>query len=228
MGLNKTIRKTLDCAVRPLGLRVIKAHALEPVHLYQYANVDEYHELQVKYNKNSISNVWADPTTLTKIAENIKSHGLGRSGICHGARNGFEVKFLRDYLEGDIIGTDISDSALEFPHIKIWDFHDDNPQWRSQFDFVYTNSLDHAMEPDRALRTWAGQLVPQGRIYIEHSTGLSSRRDPFGAHSWALPYLFFKWGRGIYELIDIIEVDAKENNGASASVFVLRPNQPFN
>ena len=223
MGMKTTIRKTFDRLVRPFGLRVVKASDLDPMQIYNYANADEYRATQIKANKRSISSVWADPSTLTRIADDIKSLGLGKSGICHGARNGFEVEFLRNCLKGDIIGTDISDSAIDFPHIEVWDFHDENPLWRGQFDFVYTNSLDHALEPDRALRTWAGQLVPSGRIYIEHTTAHSTKRDPFGAHSWALPYLFFKWGRGVYEMTDIMEVGAKENVGASVCIFVLSP-----
>ena len=89
--------------------------------------------------------------------------------MCHGARNGFEVSWLRRALGGDVIGTDISDTATRFPHMHVWDFHDDNPDWEGRFDFVYTNSLDQAMAPARALKAWAKQIVPGGRIYADRS-----------------------------------------------------------
>ena len=79
----------------------------------------------------------------------------------------------------------------------VWDFHEENPDWRGRFDFVYTNSLDQAMEPARALNAWAKQIIPQGRIYIEHTIAHSAQfanaMDPFGAHPMAMPYLFFTW-----------------------------------
>ena len=93
------------------------------------------------------------------------------------------------------IGTDISETATGFPHMQLWDFHDDNPDWEGRFDFVYTNSLDQAMEPALALEAWPRQITLQGRIYIEHtmshSAGHASAMDPFGGHPMAMPYLFF-------------------------------------
>ena len=53
------------------------------------------------------------------------------------------------------------------------------------------------MEPARALNSWAKQIVPHGRIYIEHTMAHAARyageMDPFGAHPMAMPYLFFIW-----------------------------------
>ena len=37
----------------------------------------------------------------------------------------------------------------------------------------------------------------------------------------AMPYLFFVWGRGSYRLSDILEIEAKKNNGLQAWIFVL-------
>lgn len=41
-----------------------------------------------------------------------------------------------------IIGTDISDNALNFKNTIIHDFHDVKKEWISYFDFIYSNSLD--------------------------------------------------------------------------------------
>src|SRR5690606_1779504 len=110
-----------------------------------------------------------DDATLARIAADLKAHGLGRTGICHGARNGYEVEWFRRALGGEIIGTDISETATQFPHLQVWDFHNENADWAGKFDFVYTNSLDQAMDPQRALASWVKQLTPSGRIYIEHT-----------------------------------------------------------
>ena len=157
--------------------------------------------------------------------EDLRHHGLTQTGICHGARNGFEVTWLREHLGSEVIGTDISETANDFPNMYVWDFHDYKSEWNDHFDFVYTNSLDQALEPARALDVWAQQITRQGRIYIEHTMAHSAfnagHMDPFGAHPMVMPYLFFTWGRGRYDLSDILEIEAKQNNGLPAWVFVL-------
>ena len=221
------MQRILDNLVRPFGLRVVKK-PLRANLLYQHEYVggyEEYRATQIEHNRRKLNNVWADETTLTAVVNDLRRHGLGASGICHGARNGYEVSWLRSALNGEIIGTDISDTANYFPHLHVWDFHEDNPNWERKFDFVYTNSLDQAMNPARALKVWVNQIIPNGRIYIEHTTAHSpdhaSNMDPFGAHPMVMPYLFFVWGRDFYRLIDILNIGAKKNNGFQAWVFVL-------
>jgi hypothetical protein len=220
------MRKALDKMLRPFGLRVLKAHQAEMVYQHAYSGgYDEYRATQIHHNKRKLENVWADDVTLSAIAADLKAHGLGATGVCHGARNGYEVEWFRKTLEGDIIGTDISETATQFPNMHVWDFQDVNPDWAGKFDFVYTNSLDQAMEPQRALAAWTEQLTPKGRIYIEHTMAHSAQgageMDPFGAHPMAMPFLFFQWGRGLYKMVDILEVAEKGNNRLQAWVFVL-------
>ena len=225
------LRRTLDRTVRPFGLRVVKARALELFYQHDYASggYEEYRAEQIagnRWHQDNHTEAWADPRTLSAIADDLEAHGLGLTGCCHGARTGYEVEWLRERLGGDIIGTDIADTATQFPNMEVWDFHDDNPDWRGRFEFVYTNALDHAFEPARALKTWAAQIVPRGRIYIEHTfvgheVVAANATDPFGAHPFIMPYLFFEWGRGDYALADILKPGAKDNNGFEAWVFVL-------
>ena len=220
------MRRLLDRMVRPLGLRVVRRLPAEPVYLHRYeGGYDEYRATQIRHNKRKLKNIWADETTLSAVADHIAARGPGVRGICHGARNGFEVEWFRERLGGEVIGTDISETALRFPHMHVWDFHNENPDWAGRFDFVYTNSLDQAMEPERALDAWAKQIALQGRIYIEHTMAHSvadaGEKDPFGAHPMTMPYLFFQWARGRYRLTDILEIEAKKNNGMQAWIFVL-------
>ena len=196
------------------------------VYRHEYSGgYDEYRAIQIDHNKRKLGDVWADDLTLSAIASDLKAQNLGATGMCHGARNGYEVKWFREALQGDIIGTDISETATQFPNMHVWDFQDVNPDWANAFDFVYTNSLDQAMEPKRALDAWIQQLMPNGRIYIEHTMAHSpsgaGEMDPFGAHPMAMPYLFFQWGRGRYRLVDILEVGEKQNKKLKAWVFVL-------
>ena len=151
------------------------------------------------------------------------SRGL-KDGVCHGARNGFEVEWFRKRLGGEVIGTDISETAAAIPHMVVQDYHEPRSEWLGKWDFVYTNSLDQAFDPAKAIGTWAEQLTKRGRIYIEHtvhhSAAGASEMDPFGAHPLIVPYLLFKWGRGRYRLDDIIELEEIERKG-KVWVFVL-------
>lgn len=211
----------------PRGVRVVRQRRDALIYLHDYSGgYDEYRDTQVFHNKRKLDKVWADEGTLSVVATDLEMQG-GKvtRGICHGARNGFEVEWLRKRLSADVIGTDISDSAKQFDHMVVWDFHKENPDWAGQFDFVYTNSLDQAMQPDKALAAWSKQLTPTGRIYIEHTMAHSaqgaSEMDPFGAHPMCMPYLFFTWGKGLYRLVDIIEGKEKSNNGKAVWLFVL-------
>lgn len=222
------MKRLLSRLVRPFGLRVVEAHHTQQVYFHDYpGGYEQYREVQTRHNRRKLDHVWADEYTLKAIEDDLHTHDLGRTGICHGARNGFEVMWFREHLSGDIVGTDVAETATQCPHMHVWDFHDDNPEWMRKFDFVYSNSLDQALNPARALDAWARQLTPRGRMYIEHTMAHSvegaGEMDPFGAHPMVMPYLFFVWareGEG-YHLDAILEIDAKKNNGMQVWVFVL-------
>ncbi|PLX36351.1 MAG: hypothetical protein C0606_16830 [Hyphomicrobiales bacterium] len=220
------MRKLIDRLVRPFGLRVITTQDAEMVYFHEYeGGYSQYRETQIFHNKRKLHHVWADKKTLSMIVDDLRKKGLGATGICHGARNGFEVEYFREQLGGDIIGSDISETAADFPNMVVWDFHEENPEWAGKFDFIYTNSLDQAFKPDQALASWVKQLKPGGRIYIEHTTAhaasCAGEMDPFGAHPMVMPYLLFKWGKGLYHLDEIVEVGQKEGSSFVAWVFVL-------
>ena len=221
------MRKILDKLVRPFGLAVVKARETEMTYFHHYrGGYEEYKNTQIHFNKKKLNRIWADETTLDAIVNDLNINGLGVNGLCHGARNGYEVEYFRKHLGSEVIGTDISDTAKNFPNMVVWDYHDQNPQWVNSFDFVYSNSLDQALYPEKALKTWAHQLNENGRIYIEHtmdhSTRGASAMDPFGADPMVMPYLFFDWGKGVYALEDIIQIPRKKNLDLKAWVFVLR------
>ncbi|TAK54401.1 MAG: class I SAM-dependent methyltransferase [Gammaproteobacteria bacterium] len=211
----------------PRGFRISRRHSQELVYLHDYAGgYEEYRATQVFHNQRKLDAVWADEGTLQALATHLlQHHPEPRAGICHGARNGYEVELLGRLTGAKMIGTDIAETATRFPNMVVWDFHQDNPEWHGRFDFVYTNSLDQAMQPQRALAAWARQLAPGGHIYIEHtmqhSAAGASEMDPFGAHPMCMPYLFFQWGRGLYRLVDILEPGPKRNNRKPVWMFVL-------
>ena len=132
--------------------------------MYQYWNehnysYSAYKKAQVDLNKRKINWCWATSIDIKYISQFV--HGRG---ICHGARNGFEVREFRKY-GNKVIGTDISDTAKDHGLIQ-WDFHHQKRIWIGMFDFVYTNSLDHSHTPRWAIRKFIEQLKPGGKCVI--------------------------------------------------------------
>lgn len=215
--------------LKPLRLKVVPLHHDRLVYQHDYGSggYEKYRQLQVYHNKR-IDSVWADSDTLADIASYILDRrGRPKIGLCHGSRNGFEQSELARLLGCDVFGTDISDTAVQIPNTFEWDFHEPRPEWRDKFSFVYSNSLDQAFDPKRALITWSEQLEPEsGLLFLEHTMAHSaegaSEMDPFGAHPMAMPYLIFQWGAGRFELIDILRpLQPKSNNGLEAWIFVI-------
>lgn len=204
--------------IRKSGWKIVrqsKSVGVEPLyyqHDYGSSGYDAYSQAQIDANKAKIGNVWAEEQTLGAIADYIERLPSDQVfGVCHGARNGWEVKWLKKRLGCPVIGTDISETANEIEDMTQHDFHSVREDWIGKFSFVYTNSLDQAFAPDRALSAWADQLTEDGLIFIEHTMHHApqgaSAMDPFGAHPMIMPYLFFEWGRGHYELADIIKLE---------------------
>lgn len=113
-------------------------------------------------------------------------------GICHGARNGLEAdEFKKHITFSDIFGTDLFPySGKSAKHrgesdVVKWDFSEQNYEWIGKFDFVYSNSLDHARYPDQTLSVWLDQLKDDGVLFVEWSaSGIIqvNKGDCFSAH----------------------------------------------
>jgi SAM-dependent methyltransferase len=132
-----------------------------------YPSYQDYRDAQVRVNETKLESVWADRAELEWIASYVGDRVPGASfGVCHGARNGYEVEVFRELLGIEVIGTDISPTASGFPHLVQWDFHEPNPQWIGAVDFVYSNSWDHSYDFDRCLRAWMESLRPGGRCFL--------------------------------------------------------------
>jgi SAM-dependent methyltransferase len=126
-----------------------------------------------------------------------------------GTRGGQEQELFAKYLPRcAILGTEIAPTAVLFPLTVCWDFHD--PLWTGLCDFVYSNSLDHAADPKRALKTWLASLVPGGVLIIEWGSyhEEATETDPFGATIEELLTLVEKCGG---EIVDIEDAAAKSD-----------------
>lgn len=147
--------------------------------IYEYENYSDYVEAQTEANKRKINLVWTKQSIINKVKTfKDEAHDI----LCHGVRNGAELNMFRSvYGFGNIIGTEISETATQFPDVVQHDFQDVREEWVGKFDIVYSNSFDHAFDPERALSAWKDQLKVDGVVIIELMIGnenRSKRSDP--------------------------------------------------
>ncbi len=199
-----------------------------PFKLHNYSSYNEYRDTQIFHNKRKINEVWADEKTLGMVCSRIRQEFGSTTklfGICHGSRNGFEQNWIATQLNAEVVGTDISETATLFPRSVQWDFHDPNPAWTGNCDFIYTNSWDQSWKPREAICTWHDQAKVGGLIFIEH-TELhgpqgQSEMDPFGATPEFVPYLLCDW-LGHKIAIEIIHGVKPNKKGRKVWLFVLK------
>src|SRR5688500_6954918 len=145
--------------------------------LLTFQDYDEYKRVQIAANKLKYHNVYAEDPELRRIASHFAARvGNARTGLCHGVRNGYEVKMLRRLLPGiDIVGTDIAETAATVPNCIVWDMHETKPEWVGRTDFMYSNSWDHTYDPEMMFARWSTCLSDNGRLYLPY-TELQSER----------------------------------------------------
>lgn len=168
-------------------------------YLYQYKNYQEYKKIQIFHNKRKLTKVFAKKKVLNIIIREVKKNYPKKKyfALCHGTRNGFEQNYIASKMNVSIVGTDISDTATQFPKSIVWDFHKPNHSWINKCDFIYSNSLDQSFDPKKALVTWLAQLKINGLLFLEyaedHGPSGAGEMDPFGCKPQYLPYLLNDW-----------------------------------
>jgi hypothetical protein len=149
--------------------------------IHKYRRYADYVAAQNEANARKINNVWVRPETIEKIFDH-QPFGV-KAILCHGTRNGAEQKlFMLHFPGAHVLGTDIADTAKDFPNTVQHDFHKPRGEWIGQFQIVYSNAWDHALHPKKALGTWRDQLAPSGRLFLEHGNSavvnVSTESDP--------------------------------------------------
>lgn len=163
-----------------------------------------YKNIQEAGNKRKIDNSWVQRENIDFLCGLLEN---AKFGVCHGTRRGLEQQWFAENLKCEVIGTEISETALRFPNTIRWDFHDDNPEWHGKADFIYSNSLDHAYDPRKALTNWMKCLSERGVCIIEHSSmhEKSNQLDPFGAPIELMPFLILHWAEGRFCVTDMCD-----------------------
>lgn len=163
--------------------------------------------------EEGLTRSWTKESSVKLMSEylNTRFHDQSVSGVCHGTRAGAEVAWFNTYLDGEpsVLGTDIEPSAERFENVICWDFHKLKEGWDSKFDFVYSNSLDHALQPKEALSNWLRSVKDDGIVFLEHSRGhgklFTSKIDIWGLESEVVPYAILKLSKGAFAVTDILE-----------------------
>jgi hypothetical protein len=144
-----------------------------------------YRREQELGNRAKIGQVWTSEDSLLFICRWLRDRGLvPQFIICHGTRSGFEQRVFSNFFGCEVIGTEISPTATQFPMTVQADFHEPRAEWNRRADLVYSNSLDHAYDPVKALRAWAESVRDGGVIVLEKASDSDPRGvsdlDPFG------------------------------------------------
>ncbi|MDF1497622.1 MAG: hypothetical protein P1P90_06265 [Patescibacteria group bacterium] len=163
----------------------IKARLAPKTGLYKYSNYEEYKQAQIDGNLRKLDCVWSSNTNIEMLTEYIKQNVPNiKFGICHGTRRGEEQALFRKLLNIEVIGTEISHTATQFPHTIEWDFHNVKDEWINNVDFIYSNSFDHSYNPEKCLDAWMSCIAPNGICILEwtRSHAVKTKTDPFGAN----------------------------------------------
>jgi hypothetical protein len=200
--------------------------------LYTYLRKDgtfdyeKYRQIQIEGNKLKIDTVWAREENIDFLSRYILEHiGTPKFGICHGTRRGLEQMWFGERLNCKVIGTEISDTAEQFPNTIQWDFHEIKAEWLGAVDFIYSNSFDHSYDPEKCLNAWMTCIRPGGFCIIEHASAYgaspASPLDPLDADIVQMPYLITIWGKGAYYVREILSSPIKSEELKSWSFIVI-------
>jgi hypothetical protein len=139
--------------------------------LVTFRDYDEYKEIQVRANRLKFHDVYAEDPVLRRIANHFQARVTDAvQGLCHGVRNGYEVRAFRRLLPtANIMGTDLADTVAGVPHCFVWDMHKVKPEWVGRIAFMYSNSWDHTYSPGLLFQRWSQCLSPGGRLYLAHT-----------------------------------------------------------
>lgn len=231
------IRQSLNGLLKRFGYQISKL-APEPdtsrgFTLYPYLTTDgafdyaRYRQLQTAGNKRKLNLVWAREENIDFLARYLKERiGTPQFGICHGTRRGLEQAWFAARFNCQVLGTEISDTAAQFPQTIQWDFHEIKPEWVGVVDFIYSNSFDHSYDPEKCLNAWMSCVRPGGLCIIEHSSfhgpSGASLLDPFGADLVQMPYLIALWGKGTYGVRELLPAPSKSEKLAYLCFIVIQ------
>ena len=170
--------------------------------LHKFPDYEKYLETERKgsrYRMNRGADAFDAETSRIAAYFHANKGRLPMRIICHGARNGDEVRQFQKYIPKNavVFGTDVF--AKDMINVIEWDYHETKPEWAGAFDIVYSNSLDHSPKPQECLATWLSQLKPDGLLFVVWTFAHTLEERP-------LPYPGGDcFGAGLHEYIQIMQ-----------------------
>lgn len=198
------IKKKIKIGQEEIGINQYKYYKDENDREFDYEN---YVKIQTEGNKRKIQSQWVEKPAIKFLSEYILTLMQPNFGICHGTRRGLEQAAFREYLSCEVIGTEISDTASQFPHTIQWDFHEVKPEWLNAADFIYSNSWDHSYDPDLLFRSWMSCVRVNGIMILEHSSQQIhvTELDPLGMQLTSLCKYLELLGKEKWKILDVIQ-----------------------
>ncbi len=181
---------------------------------YSYLNekgdfdYERYKKVQTTGNYAKINFQWVTKDSIDHLASYIKRSFTPKYGLCHGTRRGHEQQWFREAIPDlEAWGTEISDTARQFPHTIQWDFHETKPEWIQKIDFIYSNSWDHSYDPFKLFSAWFNCLRVGGLCLLEHTPNQTTANelDPLGLELIEMVGLLNHIGAGKISVVDILE-----------------------
>lgn len=204
----------------PDDLDVVKHNnGLYTYHDFNYKaggfNYTAYRSIQAQANVSKLDRVWVMEENIRFISEYIGVTMNPKFALCHGTRQGKEQEWFMKYVPGcSVLGTEIADTAEQFPNTIYWDFHDVKPEWVNSVDFIYSNSIDHSYNPVKCLQAWMRCVKIGGVCILEHYSDnhpdKASPVDPFGIYLYAIPYFVLVVGGGDYSVVNILDAPVRK------------------
>jgi hypothetical protein len=220
-------REASDLYRRKLGeLRVEHGEGFDLVRFG--GDMETYRQVQTLANKAKIDWRSVAPEEIAYLCRTLSDAGVKLGAVlCHGTRNAAEQTFFRAQLpNAEIIGTEISDTASQFPMTIQWDFHETKPEWRGHFDLVFSNSWDHTYDPHKLFPAWLSCIAPNGALVLEWSTihGKTTADvvDPFRASLEGLTGLLKQHIQSLDFAVPVVAEGLPNNTRGKCYVIVRR------
>jgi hypothetical protein len=186
---------------------------------------EAYKAVQTAANKAKIGWRSVQQADIAYLCQALADRGVNiRKVLCHGTRSGAEQQFFQGATGADVLGTEISDTATQFPMTIQWDFHEVKPEWNATFNVIFSNSWDHSYDPKLAFSRWLSCVANGGALVLEWSTAHgdteASPIDPFRSSPPELSALLGELAGSGFEKPEIIPLP--ESQRQKVFVVVLR------
>lgn len=147
---------------------------------YNYdGGYENYRSEQIRGNYKKLDWKFRRPQHIDTIKTIVPE---AKNILCHGTRGGGEQQtFIKHYPQAYVIGSEISDTATQFPNTVEHDFNIQRDEWIGKFDIIFSNAFDHSYDPDVTIEVWKEQLVPTGVMFLHWSSyqnKVSTSMDP--------------------------------------------------